>query len=305
MRVTDRLLFDNATRDTGRAREAAQQAQEAASTGVRVEHPGDDPAAAGLIVSYQASADRFTAISSAASAAQDELSTADGALDGVSNALSRAQELAVQLSNSTYSADQRQAGANEVDGLIKQIVSSLNTRVGNRYVFGGSKDDAPPFSYDQATGTVTYSGAPDARQVEVAPGVTQQASIRADVALQGVPSVAGGPPGTDVLQTLQDLRTALGANNVSGVQATIAGLQTGTAQLATARSQAGVSMNVFAAAASAGKTASDAATTSASKLGDVDIAQAAIQLQATQTALQASYAATVKSFQLSILNYLS
>ena len=41
MRVTDRLVFEDATRNTGRAREAAQQAQQAASTGVRVEHPGD------------------------------------------------------------------------------------------------------------------------------------------------------------------------------------------------------------------------------------------------------------------------
>jgi flagellar hook-associated protein 3 FlgL len=298
VRVTDRLVFENATRNTARAREAAQQAQQAASTGVRVEHPGDDPAAAGLIDAHRMSSARFTAISSAAGAASDEIAAADSALDGVSTALSRARELAVQLANSTYSADQRQNGADEVDGLLKQIVSSLGARVGSRYIFGGTEDDAPPFQYDPATGNATYVGAHDAREVEIAPGVTQQANVRADVA------VAGYGGGTDVLATLQTLRTALRSNDVSAVQATLDGLQAGIEQVATARAQAGVSMNAFDAAKSAARVASDEDEVSAGKLGDIDLADAAIQLQATQTALQASYAATAQSFRLSILDYL-
>jgi flagellar hook-associated protein 3 FlgL len=298
VRVTDRLAFENATRNTVRAREAAQEAQEAASTGKRVEHPADDPTAAGLIDAYRMSSRRFSAISSAAAAASDELVAADSALDSVSTALSRAREVAVQFANPIYSADQRQQGADEVDGLLKQIVSDLGARVGNRYVFGGTADDAPPFQYDSSTGVASYVGAHDTREVEIAPGVTQQANVRADVA------VAGYGGGTDVLATLQDLRAALRSNDVDGIQATLDDLQAGIDQVAGARSSAGVSMNAFDTAVSAAQTASTQDTIEAGKLGDADIAQAAIQLQATQTALQASYAATAQSFQLSILDYL-
>lgn len=298
MRVTDRLVFENASRDTGRAREAAQRARQAASDGVRVEHPGDDPAAAGLIVSYRASADRLAAISGATKAASDELAAADGALDGVATALSRARELAVQLSNATYSANERAAGADEIEGVLKDIVSGGNVRVGNRYLFGGTEDTRAPFRIDPTTGDATYVGANDARAVEIAPGVTQQASVRADVALAGY----GG--GTDVLSTLRDLRDALRRNDVSAVASSLGALQTGTDQVAAARTQAGVSMNVFDAARSAAKLASDQGRTAAGKLRNVDLTDAAIQLQATQTALQASYAAAAQSFRLSIVDYL-
>ena len=36
-------------------------------------------------------------------------------------------------------------GAQQVNTIIGQIVSDLNTQVGNRYIFGGTADNAPPF----------------------------------------------------------------------------------------------------------------------------------------------------------------
>jgi flagellar hook-associated protein 3 FlgL len=302
--VTDRLVFENASRNTARAREAAQQAQEAVSSGVRVEHPSDDPTAAGLIMARRASRDRFEAISSAVEAASDELADADDALASVSTTLSRARELAIQLSSSTYTASDRQLGAGEVDGLLRQIVSSLNARAGDRYIFGGSQDGRRPFEYDETTRSVSYVGANDARKVEIAPGVLQEASVRADVAMMGFPAAAGGSPGTNVMQTLQDLRDALEANDLTGVQGTLERLGSSISQVATAREQAGISMNAFDAARAAAGMVVDQETTSASKLADIDLTKSVVQLQATQNALQASYAATARSFQMSILDYL-
>ena len=300
MRVTDRLVFENASRNTGRARTAAEEARQALARGTRVEHPGDDPAKAGLILAHRMSADRLTAISGATSAAADEIGAADSALDGVSTALSRARELTVQLSNATYSASERQDGAKEVDGLLAQVVSSLNARVGNRYIFGGTKDDAPPFQTDGS-----YTGDHADRKVEIAPGVTQQANVRADVALKGYDEASQTYDSQkDVLATLQRLGAALRANDVTGVQGTLDGLQAGITQVANARAQAGVSMSTFDSAASAAQIASDRDRVNAGKMSDVDIADASIQLQATQTALEASYAATAQSFRLSILSYL-
>jgi flagellar hook-associated protein 3 FlgL len=302
VRVTDRLVFDTAILDTGRAREAAEQAQRVASRGTRIEHPGDDPAASGLIVSFNMSSQRFAAIAGAAGAASDELSTADGALDGVSTALSRARQLAVQFSNSTYSQAQRSGGALEVQGLMSQIVSDLNTRFGNRYVFGGTKDDAPPFSIELGSGApppdpavVTYGGDDGVRQVEVAPNVFQQANVL-------VGSLSTDPNG--VLATLGKLQAALQANDAPAVQATLDGLDAGINQVSTARAQVGVSMNTFDAATSAAKTASGDDKTRAGKLSDVDVIESSIKLQATQTALQASLAATAQGFRLSLVDFL-
>jgi len=298
VRVTDRLIFSTATLETGRAREAAEQAQEVVSRGTRIQHPSDDPAASGMIIAFNMSSDRFAAISSSAAAASDELSATDNALDGIGNALSRARELAVQFSNSTYSQAQRAGGAEEVAGLLGQVVSNLNTRFGNRYVFGGTKDGAPPFDPTPGPTFGNYLGDSAARNVEIAPGMLQQSNV-----LVGSMSTDSADPNS-VLKTVQALQAALQANDPVAVQATLDGLDAGINQVSTTRSQVGASMNAFDTAISAARTASGDDKVRASKQGDVDLIESSIQLQATQTALQASLAATAQSCKLSLLDYL-
>jgi flagellar hook-associated protein 3 FlgL len=295
VRITDALTFDMATRSSAAAREAFVEAQQQASTGSRVVHPGDDPAAAGLIAAHRLASARFAAVSQAAGLASDELTAADGALDGVSTALSRARELAVQFSSSGYPQAQSAMGAEEVKTLADQIVSNLNSRFGNRYIFGGAKDAAPPF--DRATGA--YAGDAGVRQVEIAPGVLQQSNVRADLAIT--------PPagsGENVLQALQALQTALQANDLPGIQGSLDKLDAGISQVAAARSQVGASMHALDVAVTAGKAASQEVEAAGAKLGEVDLVTAAIRLAETQNALQASLAATAQGFKLSLLNYL-
>ena len=52
MRVTDRLVFERSSRNLGAGRSALDAALGAVSTGRRVNHPGDDPAAAGAISAF-------------------------------------------------------------------------------------------------------------------------------------------------------------------------------------------------------------------------------------------------------------
>jgi len=293
MRVTDRMLYDRASRDGGAARTRLETAIARASTGQRLVHPGDDPAGAGLATLHLAAADRADAILASAQQAGDELAAVDSAFNDVTNGLARARELAVQFASAGYTAAQRAAAAGEAQSLIAQMVASLNTRVGNRYVMGGTLDGTPPFD---AAGN--YSGDASVRQVEVAPGVLQDASVRADVALKGV----GG--GVDVLATLGQLVTALQANDQAGVQATLAGLSAGTDQVAVARSQTGNAMAAFDVAAEVNRTARDDATSRSATLTDADIIEANSALALAQRALEASLTATASGFKLTLLNYL-
>jgi flagellar hook-associated protein 3 FlgL len=293
MRVTDRMLFDRANRDGGAARTRLEEAIARASTGQRLVHPGDDPAGAGLVNQHQAAAARADAIMGVAQSAGDELAAVDGAFNDVTNALSRARELATQFANAPYTAAQRAAAAGEAQSLISQMVAALNTRVGSRYVMGGTLDGTPPFD---AAGN--YSGDTAVRQVEVAPGVLENASVRADVAVKGV----GG--GVDVMTTLAQLVTALQANDQAGVRATLDGIAAGTDQVAVARTQVGNAMNTFDVAAQVNRTARDDATSRAAHLTDADIIDANSQLALAQRALEASLTATTAGFKLTLLNYL-
>jgi len=294
MRVTDAMIYGNAVRDGGAAKSRLEAAIGPASTGVRVVHPGDDPAAAGLATQVASVFSRAGSIGSGAQAAADELGVADTAFNDVTNALARVTELATQFGSAGYTAAQRASAADEVATLKKQILSALNTTAEGRYVMGGTLDGQPPFD---AAGN--YLGDANVRQVEVAPGVWQAASVRADVAVKGV----GG--GIDILAMLDTLQTDLRANNQAGVAAALTPLSAATDQVATARASIGLSMNAFDTAVTSSRAVATDAQTRASHLLEADAIEANTRLAQAQLALQATLTATSQGFKLTLLNYLS
>jgi flagellar hook-associated protein 3 FlgL len=293
MRVTDSMMYDLALRDGAKARERLEAATSETSSGQKLVHPGDDPAGAGLVTVDRGLAARLDAVGQVAGRASDELQAADNALGDVSTLLVRAREIAMQLSSSGYDASQRAAGATEVRGLVASAVASMNTRVGGRYIFAGRADATAPF--DAAGNYLADAGV---RQVELAPGVLQDASVRGDVAMAG----AGG--GTNVFATLGALATALDANDPNAVQATLGALDTSTNQVSLARAQAGTAMSAFDAAVAASKAAGDAARARVSSVADADAIEAASRLAMAQRALEASLTATASGFRITILDYL-
>lgn len=293
MRVSDQALFNLANQRIMRARADSTEAGDRVSSGKRIEHAWDASGDAGAVVSHQQEAGRQDGIFNASTRAADELNAVDGAMDQLSTSLARAKELAVQLSNDTYSAADRANAVTEVTHLFNGMVAQLNTKFGDRYVFGGTQDATPPFS---AAGA--YLGDANVRRVEIAPGVMQDASARADVALKGV----GG--GVDTLQAMQDFATALGTNNTVNVRAAVQALDDSILQVSRERSRVGGMMNGFDIATSMAKQTRDAATDARSKLEDVDIFEASTRFAATQRALEASMSAAAQSFKLSLLDKL-
>jgi len=275
------------------ARDRAMKAQQQVTTGIRVDHPGDDPAAAGVMVSQGIAIQRLDTINKTTSSAQGEVETADGALQNVSTLLARAQQLAVQLGSDTYSAAERAAGAQEINSISSQITQLMNTQVAGRYLFGGTKDSTPPFD---ASGN--YQGDTNVRQIEIAPGLLQDSSIRADVALKG----ANG--GVDVFGALAAVSTALANNDGAGVRGAIGGLDKSTDQVAAALTSTGGILSAFQSAQQIGSVAKDSAQKVLSAQSEADIFEATSNLTLAQQSLQASLAVTAQAFGVTLLNYL-
>jgi flagellar hook-associated protein 3 FlgL len=291
MRISDQWIFNNSSQEIAAARTRDVAAQDQLSTGVRVVHPWDDPAAAGRAAAHQMAQDRYGGIVTEIGRGNSELTSIDGGLSDVNSALTRANELATQLSNDTYSAADRAAAAPEVQGLFASVVATLNRQVGGRYVFGGFKDGAPPFD---ATGN--YVGDTNVRQVEIAPDVWQNVSVRADTTIKGV----GG--GVDVLTTLSNLSTALSTNDTTTIRASIDLLTTAISQVSTARSTVGADQATLDSASTALSAAKDDETTQLGTEVNADPFTAASNLQLADTALQASITAATKNGQQSLLD---
>jgi flagellar hook-associated protein 3 FlgL len=294
VRVTEAMIYQQTIDRANAALAKVGKAQGELSSGLRVQAPGDDPQAAGLLVRHKFDQTQTTAIQNGAQSAADELNAADSALGSVSTVLARAQVLATQFGNDTYTADDRAAAAEEVDGLFKQAVGSLNTRFGDRYIFGGYSDNQAPFASDG-----TYQGDTGVRQVEVAPGVFEDSSIRADVTAKGV----GG--GVDVLQTLTDLSAALRANNSDAIRASITSLQTGSNQVSSAQSQVGTSVNIFTSTVNTCAAQITDEKKVIGELGDADVMDASTKLSLAQYALNATLTAASQTLNFSLVNLLN
>lgn len=276
-----------------KSRERQVKASDELSSGIRVAHPWEDPAAAGLSVEYDGNVRTYQNIGTSLQRASDELNTADGGLGDVGELLSRARELATQMSNDTYNPAERANAAKEVDGLFQSAITTLNRQVGGRYIFGGFLDGAPPFD---ATGN--YVGDTGVRQVEVGPNVWYDASVRADVAIKGV----GG--GVDALATLTTLSAALTANDATAIRGTLDSLASAISQVAQARSLAGTQQNVFDTAYTAVRGAQDDQSVALAREVEANPFDAASRLALSERALEATIEATARIGKLSLLGKL-
>ena len=75
------------------------------------------------------------------------LTNTDHALEDLGEVVVRAKELALsQASGASSSEDTRLGVAEEVGQLFQRAVATANTRIGDRYIFGGFKTDRMPLS---------------------------------------------------------------------------------------------------------------------------------------------------------------
>ncbi|HEY4220256.1 MAG TPA: flagellar biosynthesis protein FlgL, partial [Myxococcota bacterium] len=225
MRVSDLSMFNGARDRVATSKAKMDVATEQASTGLRVEHASDDPAAAARMVKARMEELRHDNIASTVSQASDELGAVDGALGQASNLLVSGISLAVQMASSSVTSPERVAAGEQAGSLLDSVVGALNVELGGRFLLAGFKDSAPPFA---ASG---YSGDDGVRTAEIAPGVVEPTSIRADSAVLGT-GVTGG---VDVLGALRDLKTALENDDIPSVRAQIDVLQKAQAQISAAQ----------------------------------------------------------------------
>jgi len=293
MRISERSIYEAAQVATSSARDRMERATIEAATGMRLRSPGDDPVAAAQEVRINAEVGAHQSSTQVLREASSELEVVDGALGGMSDAVQRAYELAVASANGVLTATEREQAALEVDGLLHQMVTLSNTKVADRYLFGGTEDGSPPF--DEVG---SYLGKQDVRQIEIYPGIVHPVSVRVDGALRGTSG------GVDTLAALKSFAAALRSNDQAAVADSIGALSAGSDQIDAVRVQAGTSHNMLTMATSAAEAAQLSAVERKSKLTEVDPFEAATKLSLAQRAMEAAISASASSFKFTLLDKL-
>lgn len=143
----------------------SQQArlQSQIASGLRVQSPGDDPAAAAQAELARSRLTRLAQDQRATQLAGSVLATADGALAQATEMLQSAREGLVAAGDGAYSASDRQALALQLRNAREQLLVIANSRDGaGGYVFGGQGSAGNPM-----TGAATPAYAPAAGQQRI------------------------------------------------------------------------------------------------------------------------------------------
>src|SRR5271165_1782567 len=189
------------------------------ATGRRVNVPSDDPAAAAANVQNQAFQSQNDQYLKNTNSLEGMFQTADSTLSSVVTALNQAISLGTEGANGTLSSADRQALAQQIQGIQTQVVALANTTYEGSYLFGGNVTQAAPFTMDptQPSG-VNYVGNTDVNNVEIAPGKTIQTNLPGSQIFQGAQG--------NVMGALQGLVTALGSGNSATIGAATTQLST-------------------------------------------------------------------------------
>jgi len=299
MRVTQNTTANLVLQNLQIIEQRQEVLQQEASTGMKISSPSDDPTTAQQIVRLQSQTAATNQYARNITNGTALLTMANSAMSSMSNTLTSVKQLALQMSNGTNSDPTAMSAAvQQLQQLKSQFISLGNTQLNGTYLFGGFKNDTPPF--DSATGT--YTGTTDTTNYEIAPGSS------VPVAISGSQVVTGGTPpgssGTDIMGMFDNLISALNSGNSAGVQAQLGTIDKAATQITSAEATVGSSMNRLTTATTTGQDNNLATTQVISSLQDADYTQVVSDLSKQQTAYQAAIASSAKISQISLLDYL-
>jgi len=281
-------------------------------TGKKINVPSDDPTGTVVAMKSQAEIAAQQQYQRNANDGLAWLGTIDGALTGIGTSLQSAYTLAVQASNTaTLTPTSATALAEEIDSIKQTVLSSANTQYLGRPVFGGTTTGSAAYAEDADTGQVTYTGNDGTISRRVGANTIVPVSL-SNTSVFGPDSSAG----TDVFTDLSNLSAALrswtgtSADTVDGgaasvIQQSMTALKGDIQRVSGAQAQEGAYYNQITTAKNFLGSSILALQQVNSDAVNVDVAQATINLQTQSTAYQAALAATGKTAQQSLLDYLS
>ena len=157
MRISTANAYDTSLESLMDRQVRLSTTQEQLTTGKRVNHASDDPAAVGRVERALASEARSTANQRAVDASNNAMTLTETALADAGNLLQTAREALVAAGNATYSDAERSGVGDQLAELRKQLFAVSNRTDGaGTFLFGGQGSNQAPFI--DAAGGVRFNG---------------------------------------------------------------------------------------------------------------------------------------------------
>lgn len=146
MRVADKMISTQTTRNIQKNRSEMNDLQNQAATQKRINRPSDDPLASTRVLAARTDERGMKQFMQNITQAKSFLEYSEQALGELNDALVRAKELALsQATDGGASEETRRLTAEEVNQIYQQSIQIGNRKLGDRYIFGGYQTLTQPF----------------------------------------------------------------------------------------------------------------------------------------------------------------
>jgi flagellar hook-associated protein 3 FlgL len=272
------------------------------SSGSTLTSPGDDPNAWAQSMNFRQGIREYNTLVSNINFATGWDQATDSSLNQISTLLSQAQQTAISAQGASGMSDPS-ALVTSLDGVLQQMVSAANSQYGDQYIFSGtSGSTTPPFSLDDTTGTVTYTG--DSGQINVRTDPGSGASFTVNLSGDQVFNFQIGGTTHNMIQEVWNLKQAIATGNTTTIQNEVGILNQASQYLAQQTVTTGSRLDTLQNQQSAITALTTDEQSHLSDLSDTNMAQTITQLQQYQTAYQAALQVTGSLDNVTLLNYL-
>lgn len=293
MRVTQNITYSTYINDLMRKQESLYSLNNQLSTGKKINAPSDDPVNANKLLTSKNLLSTFEQYDKNIDSGLEYLNVAEKTLSSVKDVLTSVKEIAVSSATGTNDAATRASSGKIVGNYYDQLLSLANTNYNDRYIFSGFKTGTEPF--DTAG---NYLGDSNKYQVKTSSGSYTTIGVNGGEVFKGT---AGG---TDILTAVSDLRTALNANDSTGIQNAISTLDASFTQVNDAVSSIGGTQSRLNSAKSELSNSMLNLQVTISGIEDADITKVISDLRLGQVALEAAMSSAGKVFSINIFNYI-
>lgn len=144
MRVTEESMLRTMLGDITQLSFNQVTIEKQLSSGKKMAAPSDDPGSAQTVLSSYQALRELDQYGVNLETSANWLEASEEAMQSIVDRLTRAKVVAEQMATGTYEEDQQSAVAAEVQNILLDIISLINTQINGNYIFGGTQTQTPP-----------------------------------------------------------------------------------------------------------------------------------------------------------------
>lgn len=312
MRISTSMIFDAGRNAIQRQSSEMLHTQQQIASGRRILTPSDDPIAAARALEVTQSQRANEQFQTNIGYAKDALATLESDLGSIGDILTYIRTRAVEAGNATYSPDEHQTIAADIEAQFSALLAIANSKdATGEYRFAGYQSTNAAFSGGAPVppggpAAVAYNGDAGARSIQVSASRTMPVSEPGSrvfmVDGSGESQMFGAI--SDFIAELRKPASDPTRNIPNAVSTAISGMDASLDNVLTVRASVGSRMVELDALEELAGAHGEQYALTLSRLQDVDYAEAISRLSKQQTILEAAQQSYVRVTGLSLFDYL-